>query len=184
MKFTALASLLIVAMIISNIPDAAAAKKQSGFMGHYGYLIGFPSEYKAEPSFQGPVEVVQFMPATPCASDQAACAKAGWINLSVFPKKIIKESTGFGSFVDYMGAVLKDSKTNGEAPRAKRSKLGALTSEVFFLKTPKGPFNRMAYLDGKKCYYRFAYDAGNKDVVKMMEGLSEVQPHDNPPTGP
>lgn len=172
-----LAALLFPACAV----NAAAVKKENGFVGHYGYLIGYPKSYSSQPSFSGPAEIVQFMPATPCTADQGACAKAGWINLSVLPKWYIKQSNGTGSFAQFVDAVLDESKANGEQPTAVRGKLGGLPVQHVTLGAPRGPFNRMTFIEGKKVYYRFGYDSGNRAIQHMLKGLVEVKPNDTPP---
>ena len=174
-------SRLFTAILLAVSVRAGAG--ENGFMGHYGYLVGYPSSFSAQPSFQGPIEVVQFMPPTKCSQDQKACAKLGWVNLSVFPKKLIKDANGMFTYSAFMDAVLKESKADGEKPTATPMKAGKLGGTTFALASPKGPFDRMVYIEGKKVYYRFAYDSKNKNAEKIVQGLSEVEPNDDPPPG-
>jgi hypothetical protein len=170
-----LAGLLLVSM-------AAPKPKTNGFMGHYGYLMLYPLAYAPEPSFEGPIEAVQFMPKKGCPPDELKkCAKSGWINLAVTPKWLVKEANAIGSFKEYMNAVMSESKGAGEKPVGKEGKAGKLPAYYIRLAKPRGPFDAMAYADGAKVYYRIAYDSSNPHAVKMLAGLAEIQPHDQPP---
>ena len=164
---------------------AAAVKEHvNGFMGHYGYLASYPVALEPAADFQGPVEKVDFLPKGVCDNgEQVSCAKGGWVSFLVMPKWYIAKANGFRSFETYMAAVLADSKNNGEAPTMTKTHAGKFAACKIVLKSPKGPFNEMLYISGKKVYYRFAYVRGTKYINALVKGLEEVQPSDTPPAG-
>lgn len=158
---------------------AASPKKpaQKGFVGHFGFVLSYPSELRAEPGFASEAEMVQFKPAKPCPPGaESVCAKAGWINFAALPKAYVARENKVGTFEEFMDGVYYESSRNGESPAVADAEAGGMPARTFSLASPMGPFNRFTYVEGRRHYYRFAYDADNPHAAALIASLADPKP--------
>ena len=162
---------------------ASSDQKLTGFAGHYGYLLGVPSDINPMPDFDGPVEVVQFVPAACKGATKEACVRRGMFVLLVMPKNMLFKSSQVSSVQEYAAGVVRSAKQSGEAPgKLAAVTVGKLQGWRFRKGFPKkGPFDTTTYIDGRLVSYSFAYQHDNKRMDSIMESLIEVRPTDVPP---
>ena len=158
------------------------------FAGHYGYTISYPGEYNVKPKFakadDGTVdEIVNFIPSACINTDRQQCGDLGMVKLAVTPKLQNFKSMGVKSLKEEIGLIVKRAKEDGEAPgNPVAARLGGLSGFTFIKSTPrKGSFTAITVIEGKKVLYLFEYQHRIKKVGRILESLSEINPHDNPP---
>lgn len=179
-------SSVFLAIILISFPVAAGQKtkagqkesKWNGFVGHYGFVVDYPLGFTSEAGFsdpEGKLEVIQFWPKGHCSGqDEKSCAvNDGWFNLIVMPKTIISRYNKADTFDAFFSMIQKESMSSGEQPVSLNAENTRLKGRTLILKKPNGPFTALTFLEGKKMYYRFSYDKGNKLMKHVIASLAE-----------
>ena len=174
--------ILAAALLLACAAPAAIAK--DGFMGHYGYLLTVPEGYQTSAGFEGAAEVVLFFPPSCNGKTRAECDGKGLLELTVLPKKAVKEN-GIGSFDEYIKAVAAGAAKAKGKPMVSRDKLAGLPSAKIYLRGMKVNVDGMFMLEGTKVYYRvkFKEKVSEKAAAALLATLTEVKPNDDPPPG-
>lgn len=157
---------------------SSAKTGQSAFVGHYGTVITYPSEFAAKPEMgdpEGALENVNIAPLS-CAGPTPECM-AAMLQVLIMPRAIIAKYEKIVDFDSYVGAAIKESERNGEAPGVVRFKTGAIPGYKITLGAPKSsPFDTIYYLGGKKYFYRVSCLHGNAIAEGVAASLEAAAP--------
>lgn len=177
-------SWLALTLLFPAMLCAAEQPDRNAFMGHYGYLLSYPTTYTTDASFQGDIEVAYFSPqACRGMSQRSDCSKIGMVELSALPKKVVAEELGAPDFATYIAKIAEGAKRAGLKTRIARKKQAGLPGALIEMPGHPQALNTMILVEGKKVYYRFKYNAktGAKLALTLVDSLKELAPHDNPP---